>query len=667
MKKIKTVILVLLAVAGISSCNRHKYDSYDDYPPYYGNDLELVYAPQKSDFTLWSPAATKARVNLYVSGAGGEASESLEMEPSADGTWRVSVERDLLGMFYTFQIRDAKRQWLDETPGIWAKAAGVNGNRAAIIDWKKTNPEGWENDKSPELKNFTDIIIYEMHHRDFSVSPTSGMRHKGKFLALTETGAKTPEGLTSGIDHLKELGVTHVHILPSFDFETIDETRLEMNQYNWGYDPKNHNVPEGSYSTDPYDPPVRIREFKEMVKSLHENGLRVILDVVFNHTYSRDKSALALTAPGYYYRFNRDGSFSDASACGNETASERAMMRRYMIESVKYWVEEYHIDGFRFDLMGIHDIETMNQVRSELSRIDPSIFIYGEGWAAAGSPYPGEKRALKGNTSQLNGIAVFSDEMRDGLRGNVFIEKQAGFASGLAEDNEETVRFGIVGATQHSQVNYHKVIYCKYPYANNPGQVINYASCHDDLCLADKLKSSAPEDATAEELIKFNKLAQTVVFTSQGVPFMRAGEELLHSKQGDHNSYKSADSINQINWSNKAEYADLYNYYRNLIALRKAHPAFRIPTTRGVMESLDFIETYEPGVVAYTLGEHANGDEWKEILVVLNGNRHAVNCQVPEGLWTVVCRNGRIDQNGLGTIRGGRIRVNASSALILYK
>jgi len=665
--KIKNTILVLIFVISVSGCNRSKYKSYDDYPPYYGNDLELIYTPQKSDFTLWSPAATKARVKIYVSGTGGDATDIIDMKASDDGTWRASVDRDLMGMFYTFQICDEIRQWLDETPGIWAKAVGVNGDRAAIISWEDTNPEGWEEDKSPELKNFTDIIIYEMHHRDFSISPTSGVQHKGKFLALTETGTKTPEGLTSGIDHLKELGVTHIHILPSFDFATIDETRLEEPQYNWGYDPKNYNVPEGSYSTDPYDPSVRIREFKQMVKSLHENGLRVILDVVFDHTYLRDKSPLALTAPNYYYRQNPDGSFSDASACGNETASERAMMRHYIIESVKYWANEYHIDGFRFDLMGILDIETMNQVRSELNKIDPTIFIYGEGWAAAGSPYPAERRAVKGNAPQLNNIAVFGDDLRDGLKGNVFIEKQAGFASGTVEDNEETIKFGIVGATQHNQINYHKVIYCKYPYANNPGQVINYVSCHDDLCLVDKLQRSAPEDATPAELIKFNKLAQTIIFTSQGVPFMRAGEELHHTKHGEHNSYKSSDSINQINWSNKAEYADLYHYYRNLIALRKAHPAFRIPTTVGVMEFLNFIETYEPGVVAYTLGEHANGDDWKEILVVLNGNRNAVNFQIPDGEWTVVCRNGRIDQNGLGMIRGGRTRINASSALILYR
>lgn len=665
--KIICFLIVTSVVLFLLSCNpSQKYKSYDDYPPYYGTDLELTYSPQQSDFTLWSPAATKVKLNLYTTGEGGEPVETVNMKASDKGTWRVSVERDLAGMFYTFQVCDAKGDWLNETPGIWAKAVGINGNRAAIIRWDETHPEGWEQDKAPGLTNFTDVIIYEMHHRDFSVSPTSGIQNKGKFLALTETGTKTPQGLKSGIDHLKELGVTHIHILPSYDYASIDESRLEDNKYNWGYDPKNYNTPEGSYVTDPYNPVKRVREFKEMVKSLHENGLRVILDVAYNHTYANDGSNFSLTAPGYFYRHNPDGTYSDASACGNETASERAMMRHYIVESVKYWATEYHIDGFRFDLMGIHDIETMNKVRSELTKIDPTIFIYGEGWTAKDSPLPVEERAIKVNAPKLNNVAVFSDDIRDAIKGSVFEEKQAGFASGEIKGNEESVKFGIVGATQHPQVSYHKVLYTDAPYANNPTQVINYVSCHDDLCLVDKLQLSAPQDATPAELIKFNKLAQTIVFTSQGIPFMRAGEELHHTKKGVHNSFESPDSINQIDWTNKARYADVFNYYKGLIALRKAHPAFRIPTTKGVNEWLHFIETYEPGVVAYTLGEHANNDEWKEILVIFNGNRNAVNLDIPEGDWTVVCRNGRINPEGLGQMKGGRTRVNASSALVIY-
>ena len=340
-------------------------DSFDRYPSYYGSDLELTYTPQRSVFTLWAPTADKVRLNLYASGEGGEPEERLEMRPSDDGTWRVAAERDLKGTFYTFQI-EKEGKWLDETPGIWAKAVGVNGDRAAVIDLRETDPEGWEADRAPELKMYSDIILYELHHRDFSVAPDSGIENKGKFLALTETGTKTPQGEASGLDHLKELGVTHIHILPSFDYATVDEARLNDKTYNWGYDPKNYNVPEGSYSTDPADPAARIREFKQMVQSLHRNGMRIVLDVVYNHTASVEHSNFNLTVPGYFYRHNADGSYSDASGCGNETASERAMVRHYIVESVKFWAKEYHIDGFRFDLMGIHDIETMNSIREEL-------------------------------------------------------------------------------------------------------------------------------------------------------------------------------------------------------------------------------------------------------------------------------------------------------------
>ena len=391
-----------------------RLDSYDKYPSYYGSDLELVYTPEQSVFTLWAPSADRVRLNLYASGEGGDPEEQVEMEKAGYGTWRIHIDRDLKGSFYTFQI-EKNGKWLNETPGIWAKAVGINGNRAAVIDWNETNPEGWESDRSPELKMYSDIILYELHHRDFSIAPDSGIENKGKFLALTETGTKTPEGEATGLDHLKELGVTHIHILPSFDFATVDETKLDENRYNWGYDPKNYNVPDGSYSTDPANPVVRIREFKEMVKSLHQNGFRIVLDVV-------DHSNFDLTVPGYFYRQNADGSYSNASGCGNETASEREMVRHYIIESVKFWAREYHIDGFRFDLMGIHDIETMNRLRSELLEIDPTIFVYGEGWVAADSPLPFEQRAVKENVGQMEGIGVFNDEFRDGLKGSTFDE-----------------------------------------------------------------------------------------------------------------------------------------------------------------------------------------------------------------------------------------------------
>lgn len=532
-------------------------DSFDKYPCYYGNDLELVYSPEKSVFTLWVPSASKVRLNLYLSGEGGEAEEQLEMSMADDGTWRICVDRDLKGSFYTFQI-EKDGNWLDETPGIWAKAVGINGNLAAVIDLNDTNPEGWEEDRSPELKMHSDIILYELHHRDFSIDPNSGIENKGKFLALTEIGTKTPDGEAIGLDHLKELGVTHIHILPSFDFATIDETKLEENKYNWGYDPKNYNVPDGSYSTDPADPVVRIREFKEMVKSLYQNGFRIVLDVVYNHAASTDHSNFNLTVPGYFYRQNSDGSYSDASGCGNETASEREMVRHYIIESVKYWAKEYHIDGFRFDLMGIHDIETMNRLREELLKIDPTIFVYGEGWLAADSPLPFEQRAVKENVGHMEGIAVFNDEFRDGLKGSTFDEQEPGYASGNINGHFEPVKYGIVGGTQHSQVVYDGLLYCDGPYAGAPSQTINFVSCHDGYTLIDKLKLSVHGDGVENELVPIDKLIHTVLLTAQGIPFIRGGDEIMQDKQGVPNSFKSPDNINQIDWALKAKNRDFF-------------------------------------------------------------------------------------------------------------
>lgn len=643
-----------------------RLDSYDKYPSYYGSDLELVYTPEQSVFTLWAPSADRVRLNLYASGEGGDPEEHVEMEKAGYGTWRVHIDRDLKGSFYTFQI-EKNGKWLNETPSIWAKAVGINGNRAAVIDWNETNPDGWKSDRSPELKMYSDIILYELHHRDFSIAPDSGIENKGKFLALTETGTKTPEGEATGLDHLKELGVTHIHILPSFDFATVDETKLDENHYNWGYDPKNYNVPDGSYSTDPANPVVRIREFKEMVKSLHQNGFRIVLDVVYNHTASTDHSNFDLTVPGYFYRQNADGSYSNASGCGNETASEREMVRHYIIESVKFWAREYHIDGFRFDLMGIHDIETMNHLRSELLEIDPTIFVYGEGWVAADSPLPFEQRAVKENVGQMEGIGVFNDEFRDGLKGSTFDEQEPGYASGNINGHFEPVKYGIVGGTDHPQVDYGGLLYCNAPYAGAPSQMINFVSCHDGYTLVDKLKLSVQGDHAADELIPIDKLVHTVLLTAQGIPFIRSGEEIMQDKQGEPNSYKSPDSINRIDWSLKAKNREVFDFIRGLIALRKAHPAFRIPTVEGLQQWLRFMDTGDSGVIAYTLGEYANNDEWKEILVAYNGNRHEVEIGIPEGEWNVVCRNGQIDPEGKDRLPGGSVKIAASSALILYR
>ncbi len=646
------------------------YDAqFINYPTYNGSDLELSVDADATRFRLWSPKAEEVMLNLYEDGRTGSPYRQIAMKADpATGTWTASVPGQLYGKFYTFSVKQGGK-WLDETPGVWAKAVGANGKRAAIIDFNLTNPEGWAADKGPEVKNFTDVIVYEMHHRDMSMDPSSGIANKGKFLALTEKGTSTPGGQKTGIDHLKELGVTHVHILPSYDYNSVDETNLQNNSYNWGYDPQNYNAPEGSYSTNPSDPASRVREMKEMVKALHDAGIGVIMDVVYNHTAENDGSNFELTAPGYYHRHWDDGRYSDASGCGNETASDLQQMRDYIINSTKYWAEEYHIDGFRFDLMAIHDTETMNQVAAELKKVNPSIFVYGEGWTAGDSPLQPERRALKENVSQMTDIAVFSDDIRDAIKGHYTNASDRGFATGKP-GQEETVKIGIVAATAHPQVDYSKGNNSKFPYAKSPEMIVNYVSCHDDLTLTDKLhKSMAGEPE--KNMLDAAKLAQTIVFTSQGTPFMFAGEEVFRDKKGVHNSYKSPDSINAIDWNNKERYRDQFDYYKNLIALRKAHPAFRMTSAEQIARHLHFdkIDSEKtPNLISYTLTDHANGDEWKEIKVVFNGASEARTVNIPKGDWMIVAIDGKISPTGdLGATRGGKTTIAPYSALILAK
>ncbi len=669
-----TMTAAILAAGSLSSplpmMAQSAYDAqFIEYPTYNGNDLELLVDNSGTHFRLWSPKAQEARVNLYDNGHTGSPYQTLEMKPDAKtGTWTASVPQKLYGKFYTFQIK-WNGEWKNETPGVWAKAVGVNGKRAAIIDFPKTDPEGWNADRGPEVKNFSDVIVYEMHHRDMSMHPSSGIANKGKFLALTEDGTVTPLGEKTGIDHLKELGVTHVHILPSYDYNSVDETNLQDNTYNWGYDPQNYNAPEGSYSTNPSDPESRIREMKEMVKALHDAGIGVIMDVVYNHTAENDGSNFELTAPGYYHRHWDDGKYSDASGCGNETASDLQQMQDYIINSTKYWADEYHIDGFRFDLMAIHDTETMNKVVQELKKINPSIFVYGEGWTAGDSPLAPERRALKENVSKMEDIAVFSDDIRDAVKGHYTNAADRGFATGKP-GNEETVKIGIVAATDHPQVDYSKGNNSKFPYAKSPGMIVNYVSCHDDLTLTDKLHKSM-EGEPEQNMLDAAKLAQTIVFTSQGTPFMFAGEEIFRDKQGVHNSYKSPDSINAINWENKSKYHDQFDYYKELIALRKAHPAFRMTSADDIAKHLVFdkIDSFKtPNLISYSLKDNANGDEWKEIKVVFNGASHAQEVNVPKGKWMIVAQNGKIAHDGsLGTTKGGKISLAPYSALILAR
>ncbi len=637
---------------------------FNDYPVYTGRDLGVNYSPQKTVFKVWAPKATEVKLRLYDAGDGGVATSTFDMSKGEKGEWSFIISQNLKNKYYTFQVKQ-EGQWLQECPDIYAYAVGVNGKRGMVVDLASTNPAGWHGDKKPALQNFNDAIIYEMHVRDISMDPNSGIKNKGKFLGLTEKGTKSPNRERTGLDHIKQLGVTHVHLLPSFDFNSVDETKPQANQYNWGYDPLNYNVPEGSYSTNPYDGNVRIKEFKQMVHALHKNGLRVILDVVYNHTSDIKNANFSQFAPGYFYRQNADGSYSNATGCGDEVASERPMVRKFMIESVVYWAKEYHLDGFRFDLMGVHDIETMNLISDTLHKIDPTILIYGEGWTAGNSPLPEDQRAVKKNIAKVNEVAAFSDDIRDGLKGGWSDLKEKGFVSGNAA-MDESVKSGIIASTPNKQVDYSKVNYSKAAWAAQPFQTITYVSCHDDNTLWDRLKISNP-DAPEADRIKMDKLANAIVLTSQGIAFLHSGAELLRTKQGIANSFNKPDSINQIEWGRKTKYKAVFEYYKALVALRKHHPAFRMTSTEMIQQNLQFINTGRPGVIAYQISNNANGDTWKDILVVLNGNQTEESLKIPEGDWTQAVDDFAVKEKGLRKMTGGSLTIPATAAYVLYR
>lgn len=636
MKTQKTILTGLLAAMLPAAAGAQTFNEAD-------------YTPEQTTFRLFAPDNAKTvKLRIYKAGHKGRPERTVKMERTAADTWTATVTGNLMGRFYTF---DTGR---GECAGVFAKTVGVNGQRAAIIDMDKTDPAGWNDDRRPVVKSPADLVIYEMHHRDYSIDASSGIANGGKFLALTDPKA---------IAHLKELGVNAVHILPSFDYASVDETRLSTPQYNWGYDPVNYNVPDGSYSTDPYKPETRIREFKQMVQALHKAGIRVILDVVYNHTFNIDGSNFQRTYPDYFYRKTADGKYSDGSGCGNETASERDMMRRFMVESVLYWIDEYHIDGFRFDLMGCHDIETMNAIRKAVDKVDPTIFIYGEGWSAGSCALPKEQLGLKANMKAMPGIAAFSDELRDALRGPFSDDTKGAFLAGKPGE-EESIKFGIAGAIEHPQVDMSKVNYSTEAWASQPTQMISYVSCHDDMCLTDRLRASIP-GITTDELIRLDMLAQTAVLTSQGVPFILSGEEMLRDKKGVHNSYNSPDSINRLDWNNMERYPQVMDYYKNLTRLRRNHPAFRLGSADLVRRHLEFLPT-QPGLVAFRLKDYAGRDDWRNIIVILNAAKQQRKVAIPQGNYTIVCHEGKIDENGLSTFSGSEATVSAQSALILH-
>ena len=606
---------------------------------------ECVYTPEKTTFTFWSSVAEKMEVRLYNTYDASEF-EVITLQEQEGDFWTATIKGDQVGKFYTV-CSYQNGEWGQESPGIFAKAVSVNGQRAAIIDMQATDPEGWENDQRPAMTDPTEVVVYETHMRDFTIDATSGIANKGKFIAFTEQGTKTAEGLASGIDHLKELGITHIQILPMYDYGSIDETTLDLNKYNWGYDPVNYNVPEGGYSTNPYDPATRIREAKTMVQALHAAGIRVVMDVVYNHTFSVEGCALGRVVPQYFYRMNEDGTYANGSGCGNETASDKEMMRQFMVESVCYWAREYHIDGFRFDLMGIHDQETMRQIRAALDEIDPSILTYGEGWAASSPAYPYEQLAMKQWTYTMPRVGAFSDDIRNALIGSPF-DHHRGFASGNTA-SRDAVCYGLVACPDWS---------------GEPMQHVSYITCHDNYCLRDRIEVAAAEETEATKL-RMNKLAQTAVMVSQGMTFFYGGEELFRTKQGVENSYQSPDSINVIEWTNKQTYGDLYAYYREIIKIRRQHKGFRLGTAELVKNHVEFPETTQEGLIIYRIKDLQGIDTAASLIVLLNGTAEAMEVEVPQATYTVLAQDAQANANGMGTIEAGKVQVAPYSATIL--
>ncbi len=625
---------------------------------YTGRDLGAVYARAATRFCLWAPLADDVSVIFYRAGLGGNPAGQYPMKRGRQGTWRVRVPGEWHGVYYVYRVRHGDH--VSETVDPYAQAVGTNGQRAMVVDLKRTNPPGWKRDRAPAFRQPTDAVLYELHVRDATIHASSGAKNRGRFLGLTERGTRSPQGLATGLDHLRELGITHVHLLPAFDFASVDETKPERPQYNWGYDPLNYNVPEGSYSTQAADGAVRIREFKQMVQALHRAGIRVVMDVVYNHTYRGGDSHFHQLVPGYYHRQNAEGGFSNGSGCGNEVASDRSMVRRMMVDSLVYWAREYHVDGFRFDLMGLHDLETMKQIRAALDKVDRSIILYGEGWTGGDSPLPYEKRAMKTQVGRLDRIAAFSDNIRDGIKGTVMDHAKGGFVQGVA-GFEETIKSGVVASVKHPQVAYDKSDAWRGPWAGEPWRCVTYNSCHDNHALWDKLKLSAP-DATEAERVRMNKLAAAVVLTSQGISFLHAGEEFLRTKKGVENSYNRPDSINAIDWSRKARHHHVVQYYKGLIALRKATPEFRLGRAAAIRERLAFLPGAQTGVVSFLVA-----GKGRDVVVIHNANRQAITTEIPEGRWKIVVDAKSAGTRTIRTVNGGAVTVEPISSLVLKK
>lgn len=633
-------------------------DAFEADYTYTGDDLGALWSPESTRFRVWAPTAEEVLLNLYGSGTEGtdDLLEQIAMTADVNGTWIAEKEGDINGTYYTYTavINGEEREACDP----YARTTGVNGKRAMVLDLAATNPQGWDTDVDPNAGGtYNDAIIYELHVRDLSSDSSSGIENVGKFLGLTETGTRTAGGMATGLDHIKELGVTHLHLLPVYDYGSVDEANLDKAQFNWGYDPVNYNVPEGSYSTDPYNGEVRVREMKQMVKTLHDNGISVIMDVVYNHVQSAGDFCVNRLVPGYFSRMDENGAYSNGSGCGNDTASERSMVRKYIVDSVKYWADEYHIDGFRFDLVGLLDTETVNQIVEEVHRDHPNVIFYGEGWTMdTAVTKEGITMATQLNSTETPGFAYFSDTIRDALKGSVF-DTSLGYVSG-AEGLEETIKKCFMGLTD---------------WCTTPAQTINYASCHDNLTMMDRLTRSALSSSRADK-IRMNNLAAAIYMTSEGIPFLQAGEEMLRTKMKadstfDENSYASPDYVNSLKWETleEEEYKQVFAYYKGLIAFRKAHGALRLTNAQDVQQNVFPVEGLPANVVAFQVNGGVNGETSEGLFLIFNPNNRTEEITLPDGVWDVYVNGEKAGTEVLATITNGKASVDPISALVLVK
>lgn len=628
-------------------------DSFEEEYTYLGNDLGAVWTSEKTTFRVWAPMAEEVYVNLYESGNADaeDLKESLAMTKDVNGAWVLEVAGDQNGVYYTYKTVTGGQE--TEACDPYARTTGVNGERAMVIDLDSTDPEGWETDSNPHAgEKITDAVIYELHMRDFSADASSGIENVGKYIQFTEKGTKTAGGAATGIDYLKELGITHLHILPMYDFGSVDETG---NGYNWGYDPKNYNVPEGSYSTDPYNGAVRVAEVKQMVQALHSDGISVVMDVVYNHVQSAEDFCFNRLTPGYFSRVNDSGVYSNGSGCGNDTASERSMVRKYIVDSVCYWADEYHIDGFRFDLVGLLDVDTVNAIVEEVHKTHPDVIFYGEGWTMSTEvTKKNVTMATQVNSAQTPGFAYFNDKLRDGLKGGVFNETETGYISGATASGFEVAR-AFMGNSG---------------WCASPAQTINYASCHDNLTMFDRLQKSRP-DASREDLIRMNNLAAAIYMTSQGVPFLQAGEEMLRTKLNEdgsfnNNSYNSGDGVNSLKWSDleQEEYRQVLDYYKGLIAFRKEHSVLRLDDAQAVQDHVTRVEDVPQNVLAFDLTGGVEGETAEEMFVIFNANPEAMEVKLPAGGWSVYVNGEKAGTQALEGV-SGKVSVAPISAMVL--